>query len=48
LRENPGPKNVNIPAAFRNPKAANFSDIKLTIGIMYTNLAIVNDALRLT
>jgi hypothetical protein len=44
---NPGLKNVNNPAAFCHRGALNFFVIKLTIGIMYTNLTAVKFILRL-
>jgi hypothetical protein len=46
-RRNPESKNVNNPAAFCNRSALNFFVIKLTIGIMYTNLTAIKFILRL-
>jgi hypothetical protein len=40
-------QNVNVAAAFSQFKDCNFFQIKLTIGIMYTNLTRTKDILRL-
>jgi hypothetical protein len=40
-------QNVNVSVAFCDSCALDFFDIKLTIGIMYTNLIGTKDVLRL-